>query len=72
MLKSYQVPFLTIIIWNEKSTTKKSANNMEAKQGATKQPLGHWRNQSGNEKIPGNNENETQWPRICGTQQKHF
>ena len=50
----------------------KNTNTMEAKQCATTQPLGHWRNQSGNEQIPGNNENETQWSRICGTQQKHF
>ena len=31
---------------------------MEAKQYATKQPIGHWRNQRGNKKIPGGKWNQ--------------
>ena len=32
---------------------------MEAKQCATKQPMPHWRNQRGNQKIPRDNQNES-------------
>ena len=33
---------------NYKEKTIKNTNNIEAKQYATKQPMGHWRNQRGN------------------------
>ena len=44
---------------------------MEAKQYATKQPVDHWRNQSGNKKYLETKENERS-SKTYGTQKKQF
>lgn len=46
---------------------------MEAEQCATKQPVSHWRNRRGNQKIPGHTvKSEAPWSKICAVQQKQF
>ena len=47
--------------------------HMEAKQYATEQQMGHWRNQIGNQKIPRNKwKLKKKDPKIYVTQQKQF
>ena len=75
-LKSCQASFLTTILWDYKSTTrknnwkKKNHKHMESRQYATKQPMSHWRKQRNNQKILGRQMKvQTQQSKLYGTQQ---
>ena len=58
ILESYEVSFMSLILWGWKPNTKKKKKklhkykHMEIKQYVTKQAMNHWKTQRENQKIP--------------------